>query len=143
MLRDSSNSPATNTVLTNPPYIYTTGSLSMIISTNSASNGIQELELFGVYQSTPSTQTSAIFTVEFTSDCLNSQVFAPSAVTNSVTVNAVSPSPILLTGFTTEILGCETQVVYSCSACPSFVTYQSSPDRIAISPTLNTQVGTY
>ena len=103
MLRDSSVTPATNSALTTPPFTYTAGSLSMIISTNSAANGIQELELFGAYPSTPSTQVSSIFTVEFTSDCLNSQVFGPSPITYTVTVNALSPSPVLLTGFTTDI----------------------------------------
>jgi hypothetical protein len=66
------------------------------------------------------------------------------AQTITVTVNQATATVVPIPAMTTDITGCETMLVYSCSTCtdPSFAQYLTLPDRVSIKVTSNSYVGT-
>ncbi len=59
-------------------------------------------------------------------------------------MNALTPAVVSVTGFTTSLLGCESQLVYSCSSCtdPTLVVfYNAVPIRLEFGTSSNLHVG--
>lgn len=61
----------------------------------------------------------------------------------TITVNQALPATVLIPAFTTDMIGCETQIVYSCPSCtdPAFANFLTGPDKVVISAPSNSYVG--
>jgi hypothetical protein len=44
------------------------------------------------------------------------------------------PATVLIPAFTTDMIGCETQITYSCLSCtdPAFANYLTGPERVVV-----------
>jgi hypothetical protein len=143
--KDSSASPPTYTALTSPPYSFNAATQQLVISTSSTAfdNQQDELEIQCWHSSQPTIKASLAFWVRFTTDCTTSLINQVPQENVTITVNQAVAATVLIPAFTTDVVGCETQIAYSCSSCtdPAFANYFTSPERMVVSAASNTYVG--